>query len=242
MLNKFPSVIMLHGVSDDSALDDLKPYVISKASFTRLLNVLEEGGYTTTNFAQFSKTGHEPREVVISFDDCPKHLWDFAIPELQKRRMCAAFYMPTAYIGGYNDWDMQQGKPKMELMNEDDLHNLSDIIGMEVGSHSDKHIRLSDVSKQEVKDNLQKSKTILEQITGLPVLSMAYPFGALPDDNKNLLKEAGYQYGLSIYTPKETRYDIRRWIYHDGDDAERIKKKLSTQYRLMRALKDKLNK
>lgn len=241
MLNKFPSVIMLHGVSDDRKLDALKPYIINKASFTRLLDVLEDGGYTTTNFIEFYRHGAKSKQVIITFDDCPKHLWDFAIPELQKRKMQAVFYMPTDYIGGYNDWDIQQGKPKMQLMNEDELHALVDI-GMEVGAHSHQHVQLATLSRRDVKENLQKSKEILEKVTGVPVISMAYPFGSLPDDNKELLKEAGYQYGVSIYTPHETRYDIRRWIYHDDDDADRVRKKLSTQYKLMRALKDKLNK
>lgn len=233
----FPPVIMLHHVTDDSALDALKPYSISRATFTRLLDVLEQDGYTTTVFsdADFRKG----KRVIITFDDCPKHLWDFAIPELQKRGMKAVFYMPTAYLGGGNDWDVQFGKPSVALMDEADIKKLSDM-GMEVGSHSHHHVRLEDLSYEDVASNLQQSKEILEKITGNKILSIAYPFGSVPKHKERLLKEAGYEYGLSIYSPIENKYCIRRFIYHDGDDAARLKSKLSARYSMMRVIQDKL--
>lgn len=233
----FPPVIMLHHVTDDPALDALKPYSISRASFTRLLDVLQQDGYTTTVFgdADFRKG----KKVIITFDDCPKHLWEFAIPELQRRGMKAVFYMPTAYLGGHNDWDIQFGKPNVELMDETDIKQLSDK-GMEVGSHSHHHVRLGDFDATEVTVNLRQSKEILERVTGKKILSIAYPFGSIPKDEQQLLKEAGYEYGLSIYSPFENRYCMRRFIYHDGDDATRLKSKLSARYRLMRVVNDKL--
>lgn len=235
-LNKFPSVIMLHHVTDDPTLDKLKPYSISRASFTRLLDVLEEEQYTTTNFHTLNKKG---KNVILSFDDCPRHLWDFAIPELKARSMTASFYMPTAYINGKNDWDIAQGKPAVELMNDSELKNLTEI-GMEVGSHSHEHVELATLEEDKVRQNLKESKLILEGITSSKIVSVAYPFGSIPKNNKALLKEMGFDYGLSIFTPYESRYDIRRWIYHDGDDTNRIKKKLSLTYKAVRTFTDKM--
>lgn len=228
---------MLHHVTDDPTLDALKPYSISHASFVRLLDVLQKDGWETTGFDVATKTN---QSVVLSFDDCPKHLWDFAIPELKKRGMMGVFYMPTAYLGGNNDWDIEQGKPAVELMNEADIKRLVDE-GMEVGSHSHYHIKLEDSSKQDIITNLKQSKEILEGIIAKPVVSMAFPFGSLPHNSDKLLNEAGYNYGLAIYTGTETKYKLRRWIYHDNDDISRIRKKLSWQYRMVRAIKDKLS-
>lgn len=233
----FPPVIMLHHVTDDAALDGLKPYSISRTSFARLLDVLEEGGYATATFNDLHTT--RERKVIITFDDCPKHLLDFAVPELQKRGMKAVFYMPTAYLGGKNDWDIPFGKPEVELMDEADIQHLSGI-DMEIGSHSHWHVRLGDLPGKEVAENLRQSKEILEGITGKKVISVAYPFGSVPGNKDRLLREAGYEYGLSIYSPFENRYSIRRFIYHDGDDAARLKAKLSVKYRMMRAVNDKI--
>lgn len=240
-LNKFPSVVMLHHVTDDVTLDALKPYSISHASFVRLLDVLVADGYTTIGFEEVQAGKTKGKQIIITFDDCPNHLWDFAIPELQRRNMKAVFYMPTAYLNGKNDWDIVQGKPAVQLMDEADIQRLT-TIGMEVGSHSHQHIQLGNCSEQEVTTNLTQSKQILERIIGKKIISIAYPFGSIPQKNKQQLQQAGYSYGLSIYTPNETAYDIRRWIYHDGDDAARIRQKLSLQYRMMRIVKDRLNK
>lgn len=233
----FPPVIMLHHVTDDAALNGLKPYSISRAAFTRLLDVLEEEGYVTTTFNDLYTT--KGKKVIITFDDCPKHLLDFAVPELQRRGMKAVFYMPTAYLGGKNDWDTAFGKPTVELMNEADIKHLSSI-GMEIGSHSHWHVKLGDLPEEEVAENLQQSKKILESITGKNVISVAYPFGSVPRNRDKLLGEAGYEYGLSIYSPFENRYNVRRFIYHDGDDTARLKAKLSLKYRMMRAVNDKI--
>lgn len=240
-LNKFPPVIMLHHVTDDVTLDALKPYSISHASFVRLLDVLDADGYTTIGFEEVQAGKTKGKQIILTFDDCPKHLWDFVIPELQRRNMKAVFYMPTAYLNGTNDWDVVQGKPAVQLMNEADIQQLT-AIGMEVGSHSHQHIKLGDYNAQEVADNLTKSKQILERIIGKKVISIAYPFGSIPKNNRQQLQQVGYSYGLSIFTPVETAYDIRRLIYHDGDDTTRIRKKLSMQYRLMRMIMDKLRK
>ncbi len=233
----FPPVIMLHHVSDDARLDGLKPYSISHGSFARLLDVLQDEGYTTIGFEDLNKPGK--KQVIITFDDCPRHLWDFAIPELQKRNMKAVFYMPTAYLDGKNDWDIPFGKPAVDLMDEADIKKLADM-GMEIGSHSHWHVRLGDLPRNEVADNLRQSKEILEGITRKKIISMAYPFGSVPIGKDELLKEAGYDYGLSIYSPFENRYSIRRFIYHDGDDTARLKAKLSFRYSVMRAINDKL--
>lgn len=233
----FPPVIMLHHVTDDPALDALKPYSISCASFTRLLDVLELEGYATAVFGDIDF--RKGKKVIITFDDCPKHLWDFAIPELQRRGMKAVFYMPTAYLGGHNDWDAQFGKPTVTLMDEADIKRLSEM-GMEIGSHSHLHVRLRDLSYGDVTTNLQQSKAILERVTGKKVLSIAYPFGSIPKNKVQLLKEAGYEYGLSIYSPFESRYSIRRFIYHDEDSKNRTLNKLSVKYMIYRILRDKI--
>jgi hypothetical protein len=71
---------------------------------------------------------------------------------------------------------------------------------------------------------------------------MAYPFGSVPVNYKSQLKEAGFQYGLSIYQPWESRYALRRFIYHDGDTDKSLMQKLSFFYRCYRSITDPLKK
>jgi peptidoglycan/xylan/chitin deacetylase (PgdA/CDA1 family) len=236
----FPPIAMLHHVSDDPAHESLKPYSISRQSFTRLLDFLERHEYETVTFAQLDdgvRTGK--RKIILSFDDCPKHLLDFAIPELVRRGMKGVFYMPAAHIGGYNSWDVEEGRARVELMNAGDLRQLQSL-GMEIGGHSWHHIRLKDAGN--AAEELRQCRNILAGIVAGPLLSFAWPFGSVPANYKRLLTDTGFRYGLSIFQPFESRHALRRFIYHDGDTDSTLEKKLSPFYKVYRLLSDPLKK
>ncbi len=236
--NNFPTIVMLHYVSDNPTHDDLKPWNINTASYTRLLDYLEQHGYNAIGFEDLSHKAKGTKNIIITFDDCPKQLWDFAIPELQKRNMKAVFYIPTAHLGGYNEWNVVDGKPRIELMDEDDIVRLNEI-GMEVGSHAHNHIMLEGKDEEEALRQLTISKSILESIIRKPVLSIAYPYGSLPDDYSKITEWAGYKYGLGVYVPWQSKYAIRRWIFDDTDTVESIQRKMSASYNWYRTWQDK---
>lgn len=241
MTKRIPPVVMLHHVSDDPSHESLKPYSISHQSFLQLLDYLEEHNYQTVTFADLVHNSSilmlKQKKVILSFDDCPKHLFAFALPELQKRKMKAVFYMPTAHIGGYNEWDAAEGREQVALMNETDLKELCRI-GMEVGAHSHHHIRLKEADVSIVQNEVATSKKILEEITGETVCSFAYPFGSVPAGYQQILSSAGYSYASSIYHPFENEFALRRFIYHDGDTSETLYRKLSFFYKYFRKLTD----
>ena len=242
MRKKIPSIVMLHHVSDDPSHASLKPYSISRKIFLQLLNYLEENKYETVGLDDLvAGYSSEQKKIILTFDDCPKHLFDFAIPELQKRKMKASFYMPTAHIGGTNSWDTEEGRAKVELMNEAELKELSRL-GMEVGAHSHHHIRLKGIEEAALRFEVRECKKILESITGKEVCSFAYPFGSVPKNYRAILAAAGYSYANSIYTPFENDLALRRFIYHDGDTVETLKQKLSFAYQCYRFLTDPLKR
>lgn len=238
-----PPIAMLHLVSDSST-DSLKNWCISRKRFSALLDFLEKNEFQTTHFAGLvEKRNAKPgaKQVILSFDDCIKELTDFAVPELIKRKMTAAFYMPTALIGKYNAWDVEKGSAKLELMNEADLKDLV-AAGMEIGSHSHTHPELKNLSVEQQKEEITVSKQILESITGRPVYSFAYPFGSVPVDYKALLRNAGYKYGVSIYQRFETPLALRRFGIYEKDTDQTIANKLSGRYKWMRKVYDVIKK
>jgi peptidoglycan/xylan/chitin deacetylase (PgdA/CDA1 family) len=239
-----PPIAMLHHVSDAPAHESLGGWRISRRSFLRLLNYLEQNGYQTLTFEDLHGSARmkSRNRIILTFDDCPKHLFDFAIPELLSRKMKASFYMPTAYLGKYNAWDVEEGRAKVELMDENDLLELSRL-GMEIGSHSHHHVKLKNVKTEaEIQYEVAFSKAVIEQMIKKTVLSFSYPFASVPKQYKKILSAAGYQYGLSIYQPFETKLALRRFGYYDIDSEERIKRKLSVWYNYFRTLSDPLTK
>ncbi|WP_422928075.1 polysaccharide deacetylase family protein [Singulisphaera sp. PoT] len=68
--------------------------------------------------------------------------------------------------------------------------------GMTVGAHSRSHRRLSSLSEDEQRDELEGSKKILEREVGREVTTIAYPFGwagTYDERTLRLTREAGYR-------------------------------------------------
>lgn len=237
-----PPIAMLHAVSD-SPDESFEDWCLSRNAFSRLLDAVEAAQLTTTHFAErIEKPRPAAQTVILTFDDCYRHLFDFAVPELVKRGMKAAFYMPTAYFGGFNVWDTPKGAPRMELMNESEVRDLVRL-GMEVGSHSHRHVELKPLSgTPALQAELTTSKTVLEAVTGRPVYSFAYPFGSVPTGYRTALTAAGYRYAVGIYHPFETALALRRFGVYEKDTTDSLRRKLSRRYRWMRSLYDAVKK
>ncbi len=238
---KLPPIAMLHyiGNADEDIL--LKNWFLSHDSFVQLLNLLQKENYQTVCFSDFAETKtvkkKSGKEIILSFDDCSKHLFDFAIPELTRRGMRAVFFVPAAEIGGYNSWDHVKGAMRIELMNAGELKQLSEM-GMEIGSHSYHHIRLREIAYKDLRDELVRSKAIIESIIQKPVYSFAYPFGSVPKNHKAILSEVGYQYGVSIYKGFQNRLSLRRFGVYNKDTIQSLTFKLSYRYKWLRSIYD----
>lgn len=236
--SKHIPIVMLHGVTDSPAHDDLKPWVITEKAYTTLLDYLEREGYTTLVFEDLEKQNFGEKNIIITFDDCIAHLMDFAVPELVKRNMKAVFYMPTAHIGKINEWDYSIGLSKLEIMNEDDLKKLV-ALGMEVGSHAHRHIMLEEYDASLVYGDIVSSKSILEELTGKQVKTLAYPYGSVPRKYAQMAEDAGYSYALAVYSKNQNNYCLRRWVFHDDDTEKTIRYKMSRVYAIERYFWDK---
>lgn len=240
MLETLP-IIMLHQVRNTET-KDAEGWNISHNKFLDLINYLEDNQYYTTSFAELihhkGAITSKKRKVILTFDDGYRHLQDFVVPELMKRKMKGVFYIPTAHIGGYNTWDLDKHYPKMEIMNSDELIAL-DAAGMEIGSHSHNHVRLKDIHNQEILQNeMLLSKQILESIIHKPVYSLAYPYGAVPNNYREMMAKAGYHFGLCIYQANEGRFALRRSGYYESDTNKSLKFKLSVSYKYLRMFHD----
>jgi peptidoglycan/xylan/chitin deacetylase (PgdA/CDA1 family) len=73
---------------------------------------------------------------------------------------------------------------------------------VEVGSHTMTHPVLSALPCAQQRDEIQQSKTVLEEMLGRPVMSFAYPYGARSDytaETVSLVREAGYDHACSNF-------------------------------------------
>lgn len=228
---------MLHYVLDEPD-QSIAAWSITRKKFLEMLDCVAQSNLQTVTFEEIVQQKFSLDElknkIVLTFDDCPVSLFDFAIPELIKRKLKAVFYMPTAYLGKYNVWDVQDHSAfETPLMDAELLKKLVEL-GMEVGSHSHHHVKLSTLTEKDSFFEITQSKSILQEILHKPVYSIAYPYGEIPKNFKTSLDKAGYHFGLSIYSPHQHRFSLRRIGIYQYDTWKTMNFKMSRSYHLLR--------
>ncbi|MEO7685236.1 MAG: polysaccharide deacetylase family protein [Gemmatimonadaceae bacterium] len=235
-------VLMYHHVGPLERLGGLQPFVVSPRAFCAQMDVIEARGLkvATLNEVLSVTVGVDDGcdRIVITFDDCPRELLDFAVPELERRGWKATFFAVAGKVGEYNDWDVTGGAPRVPLMGWEDLRQLSQL-GHEIGAHGFSHASLRRCPYGTAMQELRTSRNTLEQQIGVSVASMAYPFGEAPDGYPVLCADAGYEGACSIFSMSRTvmadRYAIRRILVTERDQGLRMRAKLSLAYLAIRA-------
>src|SRR5205807_5528813 len=80
--------------------------------------------------------------------------------------------------------------------------------GIEFGSHSMNHRLLPELSREEVKQEVEEAKKQIEELIQKPCRTFAYPAGCLSDEAKQIISEAGHTAAFTtIYGPAD-RIDL----------------------------------
>jgi len=127
-------------------------------------------------------------EVSITFDDGYQDNLLNALPLLEKYNAPATIFVTTGSIGqkASFEWDMEyEESDRATFLNKDEIKKLAEHPLITIGAHTHTHPRLSDLSFEDQKDNILKSKNLLEEMTGTEIKTFAYPFGGKLDFNKS---------------------------------------------------------
>ena len=134
-------------------------------------------------FRQMAQQDAAPRCVVTtSWDD--GHLFDLRLADLLASYDVAG----TFYVAPHN-----VEFPSRALLDESSLKELAQ--NAEIGSHSMRHIRFTELSDSAIRTELRDSRDHLEQLLGRDVTTFCYPGGAHLPRHRDLLVEAGFRVG-----------------------------------------------
>lgn len=96
--------------------------------------------------------------------------------------------------------------------------------GHEVASHGWSHVRVTQQNQQEFRDDVTRTKHLLEDVTGQQVLgyrAASYSIGASNLWALEVLRDTGHRYSSSIFPIKHDLYgmpDAPRFAFHPHDD------------------------
>jgi polysaccharide deacetylase family protein (PEP-CTERM system associated) len=106
--------------------------------------------------------------------------------------------------------------------------------GHELASHGWAHYRVTDQKPDEFREDISRSKALLEDIGGQAVLGYRAPSFSIGRHNQwalNVLEEAGYRYSSSIYPIQHDHYgmpDAPRFAYHPCSDKGLLELPITT--------------
>ena len=142
--------------------------------------------------------GEKQGKVVgITFDDGFKNNLVEALPILKKNGFSATCYIISQNIGGINHWDLGKGIDENPLMDENEIKEWIDS-GMEIGSHTQNHVRLAEIDIETATKEITQSKFDLEKQFNCPVEHFCYPYGSYNNEIVAISKRAGYSTATTV--------------------------------------------
>ncbi len=187
-----PIALVYHSVASDNKQPQWE-WAVSLRQFRAHLDILCGEGWQTTTVRQLSAdpASWVERSAAITFDDGYSDNLA-ACEELLRRGMCATVFAVSGAIGQPPTWRGAAAQPKGNLLSAQALRQLMSA-GIEIGSHSVNHVRLTELDQQALRHEVVNSKAALEDALGSEVSSFAYPYGAWNEHCMATVKAAGYR-------------------------------------------------
>lgn len=203
-------ILLYHSVSGDPS-PVMRPFTVAPAAFRRQLETVVESGVDVLTISGFL-AGRDagtlpPRPAVITFDDGLADFASDAMPALADHGLPATLYITTGFLDGCPE-EQAAIRPPDAMLHWSQLRELESG-GIELGAHSHGHPYLDTLSPRAARDEIVRSKTMLEAELGHPVASFAYPNGYSSPTVRRLVREAGFESACSVRNTLSSTDDDR---------------------------------
>jgi len=217
-------VLMYHRVLNQRPEKGTKWHYVTRDEFEKQMRWLDKLGYTTVTFADYilfreGKLTLPKKSIIITFDDGYQDIYDNALPIMQKYNIRGVLFVMGNRRLKNAEWDQQEGEEPCYLMDDDQIKE-TDSLGFEIGAHSMNHLNLVNLSYEELKYEIMRSKSKIESILEKPVYTFSYPYGSVDNRVQEMALNSGYEFACGVYTGPasfiQNTHDIRRIAIKDN--------------------------
>ncbi len=214
-------ILTYHKISyqKEFGLTTIKPDI-----FKLQLNILKNHKYYIRTFTELDgqHSTEAEQQAILTFDDGYESVYQNAFPIMQELKIRGVIFIITDYINKKNEWESYPLLRKFTHLNKDQINELHQA-GFEIGSHSRRHLYLSNKPDRILKSEIEDSKKIIEDIIGSEVISFCYPFGRYNQRVVEYVRTAGYKYAMGsanlIWNRENDHWHLkRRTIYALGGE------------------------
>jgi len=182
-------ILMYHSVGSSVYGDKHALHTISEKRFCEHLDIL--AGMSTLPLLPFCNR-QNGLNIAITFDDGYADNLHIAAPLLAGRGIPFTVFVTTDFIRNNEPGFLSPGE----------LKQLAQMPGVIIGSHGRTHCHLTGCSDNQLAAELFDSRHYLEDLIGMPVTALAYPYGSSDRRVRDAACSAGYELGSC------SRFDI----------------------------------
>jgi peptidoglycan/xylan/chitin deacetylase (PgdA/CDA1 family) len=159
----------------------------------------------------------EPK-IAITFDDGFADFYQEALPIIERQKTPVTVFLSAAYIGDENREELLRkhslNNPSWPvMMNRDQITEAIQSEYVTIGNHTYTHQDLSqDLSIQQIREEVEVNKQVLEQWFGISIDRFSYPFHGFDEQAHKIVKN-NHEYvlcRLGLIDRTTTRYRIPR--------------------------------
>lgn len=214
-------VLCYHAIREVQKGDgpEQKAYSVSPENFALQMKALHDNGYTTITPDELNAfhTLNKPlpeKPIVITFDDGRKEQVTIGAAEMEKYNFRGVYFIMTVSLG------------RSSYMSRADVKDLADK-GHTIGSHTWDHHRVTGYKGDDWNLQIAKPKKQLEEMTGKPVTSFAYPNGAWNAEAADSLKNNGFTTAFLFGTQQNAERPMFTYERMNGPNISNMEKFIS---------------
>ncbi|HPB30731.1 MAG TPA: polysaccharide deacetylase family protein [Candidatus Sumerlaeota bacterium] len=175
---------------------------VSPGDFSAQMDILCRDGYEVVSLERLRRglLGLEQparRWVAITFDDGFEDNHTYAFSKLRDMGYTATFFMVSGMVG-------RRDEDGRQYLTAEQLREMAGA-GMNIGSHTQRHVRLARLAPDEMDREVRESKKELEMISGVGVDWFCYPFGSFSRDIAKRVENAGFHGATSVIRDNRVR-------------------------------------
>lgn len=187
-------VLMYHQIQPLRHQPPAQPgLVVDTKQFYWQMYCLRALGYHTLTLDELVQAleGSQPlprRAVAITFDDGYYGVYRYAFPILQHFRFNATLFLIGEDFADSGHAIINRAFPVVDAAQVGEML----VAGIQIGSHSVSHRRLTTIELFEAEEEIIASKTILESVFGRRITTFSYPYGLYNGQLAEMVRRAGY--------------------------------------------------
>jgi peptidoglycan/xylan/chitin deacetylase (PgdA/CDA1 family) len=148
------------------------------------------------------------RSAVLTFDDALVSIADHVFPYLKQQAIPITIFVIAGLIGRESHFSTHPSAAGRRHLDLAQLKMLLTTGLVEIGAHGYHHVNLTQIGGDQLRQEINHAKDLLEKSLGMEVPYLAYPWGSTTEATTQLVKEAGYQLAFTTQKKKLSSNNI----------------------------------